>query len=215
MEPTYFYKDHTYSLKLSILGPISAGKSSILSRYSNNLFSPNLLTTINIDILTKLLQIDNELIKIEIWDSPGDERYTPTTKACYRRAHGFFVVFDLNDSLTFEKCQSWVDEIKVQGHPESVIVLRGNKKDTAIKRVICKDSAEQFARTNGLFCYIETSAVTGENIDKAFEEIIKEIVMRVKNGKLIFPNLDGSLRLKEKEKEKAKTMGGCCLKTEK
>ena len=57
------------------------------------------------------ISAEDELIRLEIWDSPGYERYTPTTKACFRRAQGFFVIFDLNDKLTFENCQIWVDEI--------------------------------------------------------------------------------------------------------
>ena len=211
MQSNYMQKDHKYEIKISILGPISAGKSSILSRFSNSLFNPNLRTTINIDILTKLISVEDELIKLEVWDSPGDERYTPTTKACYRRAHGFFVVFDLNDKFTFENCQPWVDEIKSQSHPESVIMLIGNKSDTSNKRIICNDSAEQFCQANQLFSYMETSALTGSNIDKSFETMVKEIVNRIKNNKLKFPNLEGSMKLKEND-ENEKKIQSCCVK---
>lgn len=210
MEPNYNQKDHKFSLKISILGPIAAGKSSILCRYSNNLFNPFLRTTINIDIITKIIPINQELIKLEIWDSPGDERYTPTTKACFRRAHGFFILFDLNDKHTFENCQSWVDEIRTQAHPDSVMILVGNKKDTPNKRVIGRDVAEQFQKDNHMFAYIETSALTGENVDAVFETIVREILNRLKNNKLKFPNLDGSLRLKEEFDVEKKS--SCCLK---
>lgn len=214
VEPSYIQKDHKYNLKLSLLGPISSGKSSILSRYSNSFFNPNLRTTINIDIVTKLFSIDDELVRLEIWDSPGDERYTPTTKACFRRAQGFLVVFDLNDKVTFEGCQMWVDEIKAQSHPDSVVVLLGNKNDLKEKRAICHDGAEQFLQANGLFRYIETSALTGENIDFAFEVVIKEVIKRTKEGKLRFPSLEGSVKLKENSEKGAGGggFGGCCAR---
>lgn len=214
MEPNYLQKDHKYNIKISILGPISAGKSSILSRYSNSLFNPNLRTTINIDIITKIISIDEELIRLEIWDSPGDERFNPLTKACFRRTQGFLVVFDLNDKNTFENCQKWVEEIKLQGHPDSVVMLVGNKRDTVHKRTVCKDSAEQFMKANQLFKYMETSALTGKNIDRVFMETIDEIVKRIKDKKLLFPNLEGSMKLKEKydEMEKIKA-GNCCIRS--
>ena len=160
------------------------------------------------------ISAEDELIRLEIWDSPGDERYTPTTKACFRRAQGFFVIFDLNDKLTFENCQIWVDEIKTHSHPDSVIILLGNKKDLGEKRAICRDGAEQFRQSNGLYAYIETSALTGENIDYVFDLIIKEIIARMKEGKLKFPSLEGSMKLKEASSEKAGAKGnaGCCFK---
>lgn len=210
MELNYNQKDYKHSIKISILGPIASGKSSFLSRYSNNLFNPFLRATINIDIITKLIQINEELVKLEIWDTPGDERYSPTTKACFRRAHGFLILFDLNEKGTFENCQAWVDEVKMQSHPDSVILLVGNKKDTPNKRVIGKDVAEQFQKVNNVFAYIETSALNGENVDAAFDLLVKEILLKLKENKLKFPSLDGSMRLKEKHDINEKLIG-CCL----
>ena len=126
----YNKPDHSYSLKFSLLGQISAGKSSLLHRYCNSIFISNPRATISTDIIIKQLVFENsennenEGIRLEIWDNPGEMSFSVLAHS-FRRTHAFLIVIDITDDEALNKAMFWIEEIGSKAHPKAVIVLVG------------------------------------------------------------------------------------------
>ena len=165
-------------LKLLILGDSSVGKTCILLKYVDNKFEESNIATVGVDYMDKMIEYKNFNIKLQIWDTSGEERYRSITKNFYRNADGLFVVFDLTRKVTYERIKDWINEAEEYNKGIKKILI-GNKLDLENKREVKKDSAENFAKKNNLK-YIETSAKDGTNIKESFDEII-ELILGGKN----------------------------------
>ena len=157
-------------LKIIILGSSEVGKTSIMNRYFNNDFSPNLLSTIGIDFKTKYFKFDDEKIKFNFIDTAGQEKFRAISVNYLKGTNGVILVFDLTKLETFYLIQNWINDI-IQNNQENISkILLGNKSDLIDERNVNKEEAEKLA--NDLGCkYYEASAKTGENIFEALNEI--------------------------------------------
>ena len=165
-------------LKLLILGDSSVGKTCILLKYVDIKFEESNIATVGVDYMDKMIEYKNFNIKLQIWDTSGEEKYRSITKNFYRNADGLFVVFDLTRKVTYERIKDWINEAEEYNKGIKKILI-GNKLDLENKREVKKDSAENFAKKNNLK-YIETSAKDGTNIKESFDEII-ELILGGKN----------------------------------
>ena len=165
-------------LKLLILGDSSVGKTCILLKYVDNKFEESNIATVGVDYMDKMIEYKNFNIKLQIWDTSGEEKYRSITKNFYRNADGLFVVFDLTRKVTYERIKDWINEAEEYNKGIKKILI-GNKLDLENKREVKKDSAENFAKKNNLK-YVETSAKDGTNIKESFDEII-ELILGGKN----------------------------------
>ena len=165
---------YEFLFKLILIGDSSVGKSNILLQYLKGQFDPNSKATVGVEFGTKNIEINNKKIKIQIWDTAGQERYRSITSAYYRGAKGAFIVYDITRKTTFDNIDRWVADLKANGDDNISIVLIGNKLDLEDKREVQKDEgvkkSEEFKTA-----FMETSALNGDNIDKAFDELIEQI----------------------------------------
>ena len=165
---------YEFLFKLILIGDSSVGKSNILLQYLKGQFDPNSKATVGVEFGTKNIEINNKKIKIQIWDTAGQERYRSITSAYYRGAKGAFIVYDITRKNTFDNIDRWVADLKANGDDNISIVLIGNKLDLEDKREVQKDEgvkkSEEFKTA-----FMETSALNGDNIDKAFDELIEQI----------------------------------------
>jgi Ras-related protein Rab-11A len=118
--------------------------------------------------------------KYQIWDTAGQERYRSITSAYYRGAHGALVVYDITSKKTFDSVEKWVNDLKTNGEPKMVIMVIGNKADKEEERVITKVDGEAKSQRNNV-AFLETSALTAENIEQAFEEVIQKLCTTYKS----------------------------------
>ena len=155
----------TCQFKLVLLGESSVGKSSLVLRFVKGQFHEFQESTIGAAFLTQTVQIDDTTVKFEIWDTAGQERYHSLAPMYYRGAQAAIVVYDISNKESFQKAQTWIKELQRQANPNIVIALAGNKLDLANKRAVPFEEAKQYAEETGLL-FMETSAKTGDNIDK-------------------------------------------------
>jgi len=160
--------------KLIIIGDSSVGKSNILTKYLKDEFDPNSKATVGVEFGTKKLKIKNKNLKIQIWDTAGQERYRSITSAYYKGAKGALIVYDITRKNTFENIDKWISDIKSNGDENVCIIIIGNKSDLEDKREVIKDEGIQKAKSFKA-AFMETSALSGDNISKAFDEIIEQI----------------------------------------
>ena len=145
-----------------------------MSQYIKKEFNENSKSTIGVEFGNKIIKIDDKIIKAQIWDTAGQERYKSITSAYYKGAKGAFIVYDITSKTTFNSVDKWIQDLNLYGDKNLTLLLIGNKSDLEEKRQIKKEDGEEKAKSFGLG-FIETSACTGENIDKAFDILLKEV----------------------------------------
>ena len=157
--------DQTYELLFKILlaGNTSVGKSSIFLRFVDNIWNDAFVPTIGVDFKIKTLNINYKNVKLQIWDTAGEERFRTIISSYYRGAHGILLIFDLTEIESFNNLNNWLTEIEKNANKNVVKVLIGNKCDLEDKRVISFEKAKDFADSNNMK-YIETSAKIDKNI---------------------------------------------------
>jgi Ras-related protein Rab-11A len=167
-------ESYEFLFKLILIGDSSVGKSNILLQYLKGKFDANSKATVGVEFGTKNIEINNKKIKIQIWDTAGQERYRSITSAYYRGAKGAFIVYDITRKETFDNIDKWVADLKNNGDDNISIVLIGNKSDLDEKREVSKEEGVQKSEEFKT-AFMETSALNGDNIDKAFDELIEQI----------------------------------------
>ena len=176
-------KKESYDLlfKLILIGDSCVGKSNILSKYLKNEFDPNSRATVGVEFGTKNILINNKKIKIQIWDTAGQERYRSITSAYYKGAKGALIVYDITRKATFNNIDKWISDLKLNGDKDICIVILGNKSDLNDKRQVTFEEGQKMAKDCNMM-FFETSAKTGENVEKIFVDSAKEIQKKINQG---------------------------------
>jgi len=172
-----------YVIKLLTLGETEVGKTSIVLRYSDDKFHEDKTATIGIDFKIKIIRKGNEVIKVSIYDTAGEERFKTLIKHYYRGANGILLIFDLTKKSTFDKLNFWLEDLRENSDniDNLYIHLIGNKNDLEEQRAISFEEATNFAKKNKL-PYMEVSAKTGKNIKNLFDEVIKGAMIKMINN---------------------------------
>ena len=162
--------------KILLLGDSSVGKTCFLMRYADNTFQEIHMSTIGLDYKLKNVQLDDgKIVKIQIWDTAGQDRFRSITKNYYKGAHGIILIYDVTSRKTFENIQNWVTQIKEEVSEKVNIILVGNKIDDENNRKVSSEEGKKMADQWGLD-FFETSAKSGINIDTTFNDLVKKTV---------------------------------------
>ena len=163
-------------IKIMIIGEAKVGKTSLISKYCRNDFSGGVyLSTIGIDFQIKNLEMDSKKIRLQIWDTAGEERFRNIAKNYYQSSDGFLVVYDITNNESFETLDYWIEEIKSNSQELSKMILVGNKCDKEKVRKVKKDDGKSYAKKKKIkFC--EVSAKDGTNVNEVFESLVKDIL---------------------------------------
>ena len=167
-------EDYEMMIKIILIGDSAVGKTNIMNKYLKGTFNENTKATVGVEFGSKLFNIENHKIKAQIWDTAGQEKYKAITGAYYKGSKGAFVVYDITRKETFESTDKWINDLKVTADPKINIILIGNKCDLEDKREVLKEQGEEKAKSFGC-AFLETSALSGNNIDKGFEMMVSEI----------------------------------------
>lgn len=163
------------NFKVVLLGEGRVGKTSLVLRYVNNVFSENQQTTIQASFLSKRLALGDTTVNLAIWDTAGQERFHALGPIYYRDADGALLVYDTTDRDSFAKVKMWVQELRKMVGPDIVLCIAGNKIDLAKDRAVDHEQAEEYAQSVGaLHCL--TSARNGKGIDDTFLSITKAML---------------------------------------
>ena len=204
-------EEYEMMVKVIIIGDSSVGKTNIMSKYLKNEFLEDSKATVGVEFGSKLFKIDGHNIKAQIWDTAGEEKYKAITGAYYKGSKGAFVVYDITRKETFDSVDRWINDLKSTGDSKMTIILIGNKCDLEDTREISKEKGEEKAKSFGC-AFLETSALSGDNIEKGFEMMISEIFKKFGNEtmgeeELVTVERGEELKIDKKENKKKK---GCC-----
>ena len=193
---------------------IDVGKSNILSRFIMGRFNPEHEITIGCEFMAKNIQINERNVRIQIWDTAGQESYRSITRSYYKSSTCAFIIYDVTDKKSFTNISSWLDECREMCYKDMLICLVGNKIDLEDKRVISKEEGQKFADDNGLL-FFETSAKTGTNIEEIFNKCTSDIVAKIESGAIIVDSFNSGIKIgkypnKEIEQALVQKKKGCC-----
>lgn len=177
-------KSLDYTIKIMLLGETEIGKTCLIQRYVNNSFGINYITTIGIDFQLKIVEIKDKTVKLQIWDTAGQECFKSITKNYFKTSHGFVLAYDITNRKSFECVNDWLKQIRENGNKNIKIVLIGTKCDLDEERVVTIEEGEQLAKENKIQ-FFETSSKEEINITETFMYIATEIFNSIEKGDLV------------------------------
>ena len=162
--------------KVLLLGDSSVGKTCFLLRYCDKTFQEAHLSTIGLDYRLKSMILNNEKnIKLQIWDTAGQDRFRALTKNYYKGANGIILIYDISTTQTFENVKVWINQIKEEANANVIIYLVGNKIDLPKdKRTVTEEEGQKLA-DEYKFLFKEASAKEGTNVNEIFQELVEKI----------------------------------------
>jgi len=170
--------DYDYLFKIVIIGDSGVGKSCLLLRFAEGTYyAESYISTIGVDFKIRTVDVDGRTVKLQLWDTTGQERFRTITSSYYRGAHGFAVVFDVSDSSSFSNVSRWMQEVSRYASDTSSKILLGNKADLEDVRAVDYETVKEYADSIDI-PYLETSAKTGKNVDAGFLNLTRSIMAR-------------------------------------
>jgi len=167
-----------FCFKLVMLGDSGVGKTSLVKYEIKNSFICNRDSTIIFEHSFKNFSVLEKTVRLQIWDTCGQEVYHSSMKNFYRSALCIIVVFSLESLDSFYKVNNWIQEIQENNTEDSILVLIGNKSDLTQPRIIPKELIEDYCKKNGIGNYFEASAKTGENVHEIFKNLVKQLFIK-------------------------------------
>jgi len=212
------YPQYDLSFKLIFIGDSGVGKSCLTTKAVKNTFEEFYQATVGFEFLTFNLKINDKIIKLQIWDTCGQEVYKSLISNFYRNSSLAVLLYSIDNRESFTHAENWLNELKSQAQPDIRIILVGNKSDLEDQRKVQKEEGEKYKEDQQLDLFIETSAKTGYNARNVLVEAAKLLYkdfLIAENGLKKNNNekedekkikIDDGGLIKKDKKEK----GGCC-----
>lgn len=178
---------YAYLFKFIIIGDTGVGKSCLLLQFTDHRFRNDHDLTIGVEFGCAILTIKDRPLKLQIWDTSGQEKFKSLTRSYYRGAAGALLVYDVTRRRSFDQVTRWLEEARQNGNPGLSIALVGNKTDLDSSREVSESEGAKFAEDHGLL-FIETSAKSGAQVDQAFSQLLAHIYDKVILGQIDLSN---------------------------
>lgn len=163
---------YTHAAKIVVVGEASVGKTSIIVRFCKGFFNPEYISTIGVNFFVQDVELGDRVLRLQIWDTAGQEQFGPLRRRYYVGAKGAVLVYDKSNSNSYRRLDYWIDEIR-ESAGKVPIILVGNKAD--LEEAVGYEFGRQLAYTHKL-SFIEASAKTGMNVDRIFTFIAPQII---------------------------------------
>ena len=172
--------DHTQydlSFKMIIIGDPGVGKSCLTTQATKNVFDEAYSATIGFEFLTLNLKLDEKRIKMQIWDTCGQEMYRSLISSFYRNASLAMIVYSINSKKSFSNLDMWLKDVQLLSNPDIKIFLIGNKLDLENNREVSFDEGKKYSNDHNIYYFNETSAKNGLNAKEVFIQAAKVLYL--------------------------------------
>jgi small GTP-binding protein len=179
----YEFMPAEYRYKIVMLGDGAVGKTAMTTRFTQNFFDSDYKRTIGSDFAIKRLDIEDidAQVTLQVWDLAGQPRFESVRQGFYRGARGGLLLYDVTRRRTFLNVENWKEEAFKNLADEIPLMLVANKVDLKDSRVVTSEEGEEYAKKNG-FTYVESSALTGENVEEAYVNLCRKMIEDSKNS---------------------------------
>lgn len=164
---------YDYLLKVIVVGDGAVGKTAISVRFTEDKFKDDYKMTIGVDFSIKTMEVANKRIKIQIWDTGGQEQFSYVRPLYYKGSMGGFIVFDVTNRQSFYNVGKWFKEV-YDNTGQIPIILVGNKIDLPDIQVTKQEAQKMAQQYNTL--YFTTSAKSGASVNLVFDTLVKMIM---------------------------------------
>ena len=202
--------DHMF--RFIIVGDMAFGKSCLLLQFTDHKFRHQHELTIGVEFGGKTIEVKNKNVKIQIWDTAGQEAFQAITRTYYKGAIGALLVYDITIKETFDHINKWLQEVKLNGSKDICCILIGNKKDLEENRQVKYEEGKKLAEDNNLL-FLETSAKTAENVQECFTISAEKILEQITKTGVdpTAPSKNVRITIDDDEEEENKKEKKCCL----
>ena len=172
-----------FRFKVVMLGDGAVGKTAMTTRFTQDSFDADYKRTIGADFAVKRLDIKDidAHVTLQCWDLAGQPRFEFVRQGFYRGARGGLLLYDVTRRRTFLNMDRWKEETFTNAGREIPLVVVANKIDLVESRAVTKEDGEAYAKQNG-FIYVESSALTGENVEDAYVGLCKKMIEESKSA---------------------------------
>jgi len=143
-----YIDNYKFLFKILLVGNSSTGKTTLLMRYTDNIFTTEYSSTIGVDFKIKSIMVDDDIIKLQIWDTAGQERFKSIVKSYYRNSNGVLLVFSLTDIESFNSIENWLNDIKDYCIENIPVIIIGTKSDLKNEIVVTDDMIQSLKSLN-------------------------------------------------------------------
>ena len=172
---------YNYLFKYIIIGDPSVGKSNLLMKFAHNKFTDEYQATIGVEFGAKNITFNNQVYRIQIWDTAGQENFRSITRSYYKNSACALIVYDITRKISFDNLVQWIEDCKNSSPKTVFMVLVGNKSDLERNREVTEEEGREFAEKNGML-FFETSAKTGKNVEEVFTQSATLIAKKIKDN---------------------------------
>ena len=209
------YPQYDLSFKLIFIGDSGVGKSCLTSKAVKNTFEDYYQATVGFEFLTYNLKLNDKVIKMQIWDTCGQEIYKSLITNFYRNSSLAIVTYSIDSKESFVHAENWLNDLRSQANPDVRIFLVGNKADLEEERKVSKEEGEKYKEEQNLDLFMETSAKTGYNDKNVLIEAAKILYkdylnFEQKGGNNTDNKNDNKLMKQQLINKDKKTKKGCC-----
>ena len=162
--------------KVIVIGDSFVGKSCLTVKAVQGVFDNRYSSTVGFEFLNYSVKLDNQIIKLQIWDTCGQETYRSLISSFYHSSSMAILVYSIDNEQSFNNLEDWINEIKTKGNPDINMILVGNKADLENKRKVTKEMANEMCETHNIKIFMETSAKSGLNVENIFFEAAKVLL---------------------------------------
>lgn len=185
------YPLYDISFKVIVIGDTGVGKSCISLRATKSIFNEQYMATVGFEYCTFIARLNGEVLKLQIWDTCGQEMYRSLVSNFYKSSALAFVVYAINDRKSFEDVDEWIDGVRKNANSDIILFLIGNKYDVdEEERQVTYEEGEELKNKLGFSYFCEISAKTGFNTKEIFIEAIKVLYKKYKELMNLSSNLD-------------------------
>ena len=198
--------NQSLTFKILLVGDGAVGKTSLVRRLCRGTYSGTTEETVGVEFMPHEIVIDDIPIKLQIWDTAGQEQYRSLGRAYYRCAVGVLLVFAIDNHNSFESLERWLTDVRSLCHPHARILLVASKSDLEEQRKITKKEISTFVDTFNLE-YIESSAKDNVNVEEAFYKLARDVLNAVRLNEIQVAQTPPQLNSKPKNEKKPDS---CC-----
>ena len=197
------FTKYDLNFKLIVIGDSGVGKSCLTNKATKNIFEESYNATVGFEFFTFNIRMNGKVLKLQIWDTCGQELYRSLITNFYRNSSLAIMVYSITSKDSFDNIDIWLKELRTHSNPDAKVFLIGNKIDLEASRKVDTVQGEQYAEENNINMFMETSAKTGINAQKVFIEAAKLLY----NDYLKYQNKTGGQKAKTVTQTENKPIG--------
>ena len=201
--------DGNIKLKTILIGQSGVGKTNLINIAREEKFNPSQVTTVNCSFFKKIMNIDNKLFNIYLWDTIGQEKLKSLTKIFFKNAKIVILVYDITNKKSLEELNYWLKEVKESLGENIILGVLGNKKDLFVNEEVTEEQGQEYAKSIGARWGLTSAKTERESFITYVEDLIRDYIKKIEPEEKKEDNKDNNLVLQNEDTEKKKKKKKC------